>query len=158
MIAHHSDSLNPSETTQTLPLVLPKISTVIYKLFGSEVYFNHLKQESRGFGMTFFGNQKSQLQDVFFKDLKNILYKLFLFQHHHFTNFTAYDMEQPTMINVARDPVNRFVSSFYFRRYGFNRNEGVRREFIGRKKQEMVSSYRGFKTGNPEILGFSFWG
>jgi len=62
---------------------------------------------------------------------------LVLVKHHHFTNFTAYDMEQPTMINVARDPVNRFVSSFYFRRYGFNRNEGVRREFIGRKKQEM---------------------
>jgi len=62
---------------------------------------------------------------------------LVLVKHHHFTNFTAYEMEMPTMINVARDPVNRFVSSFYFRRFGFNRNEGVRREFIGKKKQEM---------------------
>ena len=74
MIVHHSISLNPSETTQTLPLVLPTISTVIYKLFGSEVYFNDLKQESRGFGMTFFGNRNHSYK-MFFKDLKKILYK-----------------------------------------------------------------------------------
>lgn len=49
-------------------------------------------------------------------------------KHHLYTNFTNYGLETPTWINVARDPVNRFVSAYYFRRFGFNRHEGVRNE------------------------------
>jgi len=60
-------------------------------------------------------------------------------KHHLFTNFSLYGVDEPTWINVAREPVSRFVSSYYFRRYGFNRHEGVRNKRVknGERKVEM---------------------
>jgi len=55
---------------------------------------------------------------------------LMVIKHHLYTNFTMYGMEEPTWINVAREPVSRFVSSYYFRRYGFNRHSGARNKKV----------------------------
>ena len=63
-----------------------------------------------------------------------------MIKHHLYTNFTAYGLEEPTWINVAREPVSRFVSSYYFRRFGFARHEGVRNNRVkaGERAMEMV--------------------
>ena len=55
-----------------------------------------------------------------------------------------YGMEEPTWINVAREPVSRFVSSYYFRRYGFNRHTGARNKNVleGKFKMDMVRSWK----------------
>ena len=65
---------------------------------------------------------------------------LIVIKHHLYTNFTAYGLEEPTWINVAREPVSRFVSSYYFRRFGFARHEGVRNNRVkaGERAMEMV--------------------
>lgn len=45
--------------------------------------------------------------------------KFILLKHQYWLNFTEFEMEQPTYINVVRDPVTRFASMYYFNRYGF---------------------------------------
>jgi dermatan/chondrotin sulfate uronyl 2-O-sulfotransferase UST len=45
--------------------------------------------------------------------------KFILLKHQYWLNFTEHGMEQPTYINVVRDPVTRFASMYYFNRYGF---------------------------------------
>jgi len=57
--------------------------------------------------------------------------KYLLLKHHHWFNFTKFGMEQPTYINVARDPVTRYASWYYFERYGWARHEGTRTRFFG---------------------------
>ena len=68
---------------------------------------------------------------------------LIVIKHHLYTNFTEYGLEEPTWINVAREPVSRFVSSYYFKRFGFARHEGVRNKRIikGERDINMVSHY-----------------
>ena len=44
-----------------------------------------------------------------------------LLKHHFFFDFRKHGLRQPTMINVIRDPVDWFVSQYYFRRFGWNR-------------------------------------
>ena len=62
-------------------------------------------------------------------------------KHHLFTNFSLHGIPEPTWVNVAREPVSRFISSYYFRRYGFNRHEGVRNKKVkkGERQIDMVS-------------------
>ena len=45
--------------------------------------------------------------------------KFILLKHQYWFNFTRFGQEQPTYINVVRDPVTRFASMYYFQRYGF---------------------------------------
>ena len=73
---------------------------------------------------------------------------LIVIKHHLYTNFTAYGLEEPTWINVAREPVSRFVSSYYFRRFGFARHEGVRNNRVkaGERAMEMVRYLTTFLT------------
>ncbi|XP_069788358.1 uronyl 2-sulfotransferase a [Narcine bancroftii] len=44
-------------------------------------------------------------------------------RHVHFLNFTRFGLEQPVHINIIRDPINRFVSNYFFRRFGDWRSE-----------------------------------
>lgn len=76
---------------------------------------------------------------------------LIVIKHHLYTNFTAYGLEEPTWINVAREPVSRFVSSYYFRRFGFARHEGVRNNRVkaGERAMEMGLE-ECIKSGAPE--------
>ncbi|XP_042868262.1 uronyl 2-sulfotransferase-like [Penaeus japonicus] len=37
-------------------------------------------------------------------------------RHLYYTNFTALGSEPPVYVNIVRDPVERFISSFYYRR------------------------------------------
>ena len=55
-----------------------------------------------------------------------------LLKHHHWFNFTDFGMEMPTYINVARDPVTRYASWYYFERFGWARHEGTRPRFFGK--------------------------
>uniref|UniRef100_A0AAV2KG76 Uronyl 2-sulfotransferase n=1 Tax=Knipowitschia caucasica TaxID=637954 RepID=A0AAV2KG76_KNICA len=48
----------------------------------------------------------------------------FLFTRHvHFLNFTSFKIEQPVYFNIIRDPINRFLSNYFFRRFGDFRGE-----------------------------------
>ncbi|KAK2884127.1 hypothetical protein Q8A67_017764 [Cirrhinus molitorella] len=48
----------------------------------------------------------------------------FLYTRHvHFLNFTRFRIEQPVYINIIRDPINRFLSNYFFRRFGDWRGE-----------------------------------
>jgi len=44
-------------------------------------------------------------------------------------NFTDVGVEMPTYINIARDPVTRFASWYYFERFGWDRQQGDRSRF-----------------------------
>lgn len=55
----------------------------------------------------------------------------FLLKHHFIFNFTKHGLRQPTMVNVVRDPTDWFVSQYYFRRYGWERDKNNRNSFIG---------------------------
>ena len=50
-----------------------------------------------------------------------------LLKHHFIFDFTKHGLRQPTMINVVRDPVDWFVSQFYFRRNGWARSAESRK-------------------------------
>ena len=58
--------------------------------------------------------------------------KYFLLKHQYYLNFTNYDIEQPTMINMVRDPVSRFSSMYYFNRYGFDSMGSQARQGVAR--------------------------
>ncbi|XP_038059547.1 uronyl 2-sulfotransferase-like [Patiria miniata] len=47
----------------------------------------------------------------------------YLFQRHlHFVDFTEFNAKQPMYINIIRDPLARFVSNYYFKRFGDGRS------------------------------------
>jgi len=62
---------------------------------------------------------------------------LMVIKHHLFTNFSLHGIPEPTWVNVAREPVSRFISSYYFRRYGFNRHEGVRNKKVKKGERQI---------------------
>merc|ERR1712048_53770 len=41
-------------------------------------------------------------------------------------NATKFGLEEPTWINVIRDPITWFESNFYFKRFGWERKPGTR--------------------------------
>ncbi|XP_076834666.1 uronyl 2-sulfotransferase [Brachyhypopomus gauderio] len=48
----------------------------------------------------------------------------FLYARHvHFLNFTRFRIDEPVYINIIRDPINRFLSNYFFRRFGDWRGE-----------------------------------
>ncbi|MBN3311123.1 UST sulfotransferase, partial [Amia calva] len=54
----------------------------------------------------------------------SILPQPFLYTRHvHFLNFSRFSREQPVYINIIRDPINRFLSNYFFRRFGDWRGE-----------------------------------
>merc|ERR1712110_489611 len=50
----------------------------------------------------------------------------FLLKHHFPFDFTKYGMNQPTYINVMRDPIDWFQSHYYFERFGWQQIGGDR--------------------------------
>nr|XP_021328743.1 uronyl 2-sulfotransferase-like isoform X2 [Danio rerio] len=48
----------------------------------------------------------------------------FLYTRHvHFLNFSRFKTEEPVHINIIRDPISRFLSNYFFRRFGDWRGE-----------------------------------
>lgn len=57
-----------------------------------------------------------RLQDIRQKSSQN---NILVMQHQNFINFTEYKIfPQPTFINVVRNPIDKFVSNYYFCRFG----------------------------------------
>ena len=53
-------------------------------------------------------------------------------------------MRQPTYVNVVRDPTDWFVSQYYFRRYGWARDEKSRQTFSGSDEDKERVSFNSF--------------
>ena len=49
-------------------------------------------------------------------------------RHIHFVNFTRYGYPMPLYINLIRDPVEHFISNYYFLRKGFAKNKNLSEE------------------------------
>ncbi|XP_073668405.1 uronyl 2-sulfotransferase isoform X1 [Paramisgurnus dabryanus] len=48
----------------------------------------------------------------------------FLYTRHvHFLNFSRFGTDEPVYINIIRDPISRFLSNYFFRRFGDWRGE-----------------------------------
>lgn len=52
---------------------------------------------------------------------------LFLMKHHFWFDFRPYGLQQPTYINVLRNPLNWFESRYYFTQNGWTRSPGERK-------------------------------
>ncbi|KAK6297570.1 hypothetical protein J4Q44_G00321530 [Coregonus suidteri] len=57
------------------------------------------------------------------RNISNIPQPFLYTRHVHFLNFTRFRIEQPVYINIIRDPINRFLSNYFFRRFGDWRGE-----------------------------------
>lgn len=75
-----------------------------------------------------------------------------LLKHHHWFNFTQFGMVEPTYINVARDPVTRYASWYYFERYGWARQEGSRSRFFGGEEDKTRTLDECVEQGHRECL------
>lgn len=60
-----------------------------------------------------------------------------LLKHHLPMDFEKYGLQQPTYINVIRDPSDWFQSHYYFERFGWTRKEDDRGSFIGSEEDKM---------------------
>ena len=52
---------------------------------------------------------------------------LLMMKHHFYFDFRPYGLEQPTYINVLRNPITWFESRYYFTQNGWKRNPGERK-------------------------------
>ncbi|XP_062864020.1 uronyl 2-sulfotransferase [Trichomycterus rosablanca] len=65
-------------------------------------------------------------------------------QHVHFLNFTRFGIAEPVYINIIRDPVNRFLSNYFFRRFGDWR--GVENDVIRNPEMKNDERYLDINT------------
>lgn len=49
-------------------------------------------------------------------------------KHFHYIDFEKYGAEQPAYINVIRDPIERYISRWYFSHNGFSGEHGIERD------------------------------
>jgi len=80
----------------------------------------------------------------------------FLLKHHFNFNFTRYDMRQPTYVNVVRDPTDWYVSQYYFRRYGWQRDANERQTFQGTTEDKERTVDECLEQKLPECLKPSY--
>ncbi|MEQ2221945.1 hypothetical protein ILYODFUR_020895 [Ilyodon furcidens] len=57
------------------------------------------------------------------KNISKIPQPFLYTRHVHFLNFTRFRIEEPVYINIIRDPISRFLSNYFFRRFGDWRGE-----------------------------------
>ncbi|TWW68848.1 Uronyl 2-sulfotransferase [Takifugu flavidus] len=65
---------------------------------------------------------RSHLVDLM-RNISGIPQPFLYTRHVHFLNFTRFRIEQPVYINIIRDPISRFLSNYFFRRFGDWRGE-----------------------------------
>ncbi|XP_038582652.1 uronyl 2-sulfotransferase a isoform X1 [Micropterus salmoides] len=115
------------------PRVLPFPSQVVYNRVGkcgsrTVVILLRLLAEKHQFNLVSSDiHNKTRLtkheQVDLMKNISNIPQPYLFTRHVHFLNFTRFRIEQPVYINIIRDPINRFLSNYFFRRFGDWRGE-----------------------------------
>ncbi|XP_053566613.1 uronyl 2-sulfotransferase [Bombina bombina] len=115
------------------PKVLPFPSQVVYNRVGkcgsrTIVLLLRMLSEKHGFNLVTsdIHNKTRLTKNEQIELIKNIstAEQPYLFTRHvHFLNFSRFGAEQPVYINIIRDPVNRFLSNYFFRRFGDWRGE-----------------------------------
>ncbi|XP_036943319.1 uronyl 2-sulfotransferase a isoform X1 [Acanthopagrus latus] len=115
------------------PRVLPFPSQVVYNRVGkcgsrTVVILLRLLAEKHQFNLVSSDiHNKTRLtkheQVDLMKNISNIPQPFLYTRHVHFLNFTRFRIEQPVYINIIRDPINRFLSNYFFRRFGDWRGE-----------------------------------
>ncbi|XP_035474190.1 uronyl 2-sulfotransferase a isoform X1 [Scophthalmus maximus] len=115
------------------PRVLPFPSQVVYNRVGkcgsrTVVILLRLLAEKHQFNLVSSDiHNKTRLtkheQVDLMKNITNIPQPFLYTRHVHFLNFTRFRIEQPVYINIIRDPINRFLSNYFFRRFGDWRGE-----------------------------------
>ncbi|XP_075452789.1 uronyl 2-sulfotransferase isoform X2 [Ascaphus truei] len=115
------------------PKVLPFPSQVVYNRVGkcgsrTVVLLLRILSEKHGFNLVTsdIHNKTRLTKNEQLELIKNIstAEQPYLFTRHvHFLNFSRFGAEQPVYINIIRDPVNRFLSNYFFRRFGDWRGE-----------------------------------
>ncbi|XP_029281553.1 uronyl 2-sulfotransferase a isoform X1 [Cottoperca gobio] len=116
-----------------VPRVLPFPSQVVYNRVGkcgsrTVVILLRLLAEKHQFNLVSSDiHNKTRLtkheQVDLMKNISNIPQPFLYTRHVHFLNFTRFRIEQPVYINIIRDPINRFLSNYFFRRFGDWRGE-----------------------------------
>lgn len=75
-------------------------------------------------------------------------------KHETILNFTKFGKAQPTTFNIVRDPIDRFVSNYYFCRYGSISMPNYRcRPYPEDKRLMLVDDF--FTTGHGKLGEFS---
>ncbi|MCI4395824.1 hypothetical protein PGIGA_G00196470 [Pangasianodon gigas] len=116
-----------------VPKVLPFPSQVIYNRVGkcgsrTVVLLLRILAEKHQFNLVSSDiHNKTRLtkheQVDLMRNISTIPQPFLYTRHVHFLNFTRFRMEQPVYINIIRDPINRFLSNYFFRRFGDWRGE-----------------------------------
>ncbi|XP_029421041.1 uronyl 2-sulfotransferase-like [Nannospalax galili] len=113
--------------------VLPFPSQVVYNRVGkcgsrTVVLLLRILSEKHGFNLVTsdIHNKTRLTKNEQMELIKNIstAEQPYLFTRHvHFLNFSRFGGDQPVYINIIRDPVSRFLSNYFFRRFGDWRGE-----------------------------------
>ena len=75
-------------------------------------------------------------------------------KHETILNFTKFGKEQPTVFNIVRDPIDRFVSNYYFCRFGSISMPNYRcRQYPEDKRLMLVDDF--FTTGHGKVGMFA---
>ncbi|MBN3271658.1 UST sulfotransferase, partial [Polyodon spathula] len=116
-----------------LPRVLPFPSQVVYNRVGkcgsrTVVLLLRILSERQDFNLVASDiHNKTRLtkheQADLVKNISTIPQPFLYTRHVHFLNFTRFGIEPPVYINIIRDPINRFLSNYFFRRFGDWRGE-----------------------------------
>lgn len=115
------------------PRVLPFPSQVIYNRVGkcgsrTVVLLLRILAEKHQFNLVSSDiHNKTRLtkheQVDLMRNISTIPQPFLYTRHVHFLNFTRFRIDQPVYINIIRDPINRFLSNYFFRRFGDWRGE-----------------------------------
>ncbi|KAB0391498.1 hypothetical protein E2I00_020141 [Balaenoptera physalus] len=125
------DEITPRDGLENIALPFP--SQVVYNRVGkcgsrTVVLLLRILSEKHGFNLVTsdIHNKTRLTKNEQMELIKNIstAEQPYLFTRHvHFLNFSRFGGDQPVYINIIRDPVNRFLSNYFFRRFGDWRGE-----------------------------------
>jgi len=125
--------LNPPNPNFIFYDKLPKCGSstlnTILRFLQKKHHFNFRKIEPSEVAL----QENQQLLDILDDEFQS---PYFLLNHHYFFDFSKFNWQQPTYINVIRDPLEWFTSRFYFARFGWNRSPGCRSDLCKMTEEE----------------------
>ncbi|CAG5104678.1 Oidioi.mRNA.OKI2018_I69.chr1.g1445.t1.cds [Oikopleura dioica] len=80
-----------------------------------------------------------------------------LLKHHLPMDFEKYNIQQPTYINVIRDPADWFQSHYYFERFGWTRKEDDRGSFNGSEEDKQRTIDQCVEQKNDQCMDPITW-